>query len=216
MLLAVDGVAAHKSPPMEASRVRTGMAGWYRRLRSFKLSLLAALSMSVWPAAAQDAELWLYTCDHFLGSACLRLPNFMSVSYEVPTGFGLHQVSAKSGMSLTLYEGDARSRSISEDAPSLSFSADGREVTGYHQSKGTGREVVDVVVLQGGSGKGAVHLHVLIESEAQRADAARVLAGFRPCRLRISRRETTQSCPRVSSIGERLAAWLMASKVDDG
>lgn len=48
---------AETSPPMEASRARTGMAGWYRRHRSFKLSLLAALGMSVWPAAAQDAEL---------------------------------------------------------------------------------------------------------------------------------------------------------------
>lgn len=207
---------AGTSPPMEASRVRTDMAGLYRRLRSFKLSLLVALSMSVWPAAAQDAKLWLYTCDHFLGSACLRLPNFMSVSYEVPADFGLHQVSAESGMSLTLYEGDARSRSISDDPPSLSFSADGRVVTGYQQSQGTGREVVDVVVLQGGSGKGAVHMHVVIESEAQRADAARVLSGFRPCRLRISRRMARQACPRVSGIGERMAAWLMASKVDGG
>lgn len=57
MLLAVNGIAADKSPPMEASRVRTGMAGWNRRLRSSRLSLLDALSMSVWPAAAQDAEL---------------------------------------------------------------------------------------------------------------------------------------------------------------
>ncbi|MBD8642616.1 hypothetical protein IFT63_03300 [Stenotrophomonas sp. CFBP 13724] len=172
--------------------------------------------MSVWPAAAKDAKLWLYSCDHFPGSACPRLPNFMSVSYEVPTGFGIHQVSAKSGMSLTLYEGDARSRSISDDAPSLSFSADGRVVTGYQQSQGTGWEVVDVVVLQGGSGKGAVHMHVVIESEAERADAARVLSGFRPFRLRISCWEATQSCLRVNSIGERMVAWLMASKVDDG
>lgn len=51
-------------------------------------------------------------------------------------------------------------------------------------------------------------MHVVIESEAQRADAARVLSGFRPCRFRISRREATQACPRVSSIGERMAAWL--------
>lgn len=193
-----------KSQSMRGSR-------FPRAAKRYAWSIVAMLMIGS-PASAQDAELWLYPCDYSLGSACIRLPNFMEISYEVPADFGLHIVSSKAGMSLTMYEGDAHSLGSSATSPSISFSDGGRTVSGYLSSPGEGQEVVDVVVLSANSRMGAIHIHADVADENKRADVAKVLSGFRLCKFRKTSRSSTTVCPRESAMGERLAAWLKEHK----
>ncbi|MDR6093894.1 hypothetical protein QE373_001191 [Stenotrophomonas sp. SORGH_AS321] len=189
-----------KTKPMQAAR-------FGRVTRRHAWTFFTALLIGA-PAAAQDARLWRYPCDYSFRSACIRLPDFMIVSYEVPADFGLHTVTSKAGMSMIIYEGDAHSLDGSITNPSISFSDRGRTVSGYLSSPSAGKKVLDVVVLRGNSRNGAIHIHADVADERKRVDAANVLSGFRVCEFRNSRRLNTGVCPRESSIGERLAEWL--------
>src|ERR1700754_2112459 len=56
---------------------------------------------------ATEQKLWLYPCDVYMSSSCMRLPSGMSASYEVPAEYGIYTVHASGKDLVSIYAGAA-------------------------------------------------------------------------------------------------------------
>ncbi len=82
-----------------------GLAGYAERTTDRsgdRMLSWIALTLAMGPA-----NLWSYSCDHFLYGACVRVPTGMSVTYEAPVDSGLHLIRHDSKEVALIYEGDA-------------------------------------------------------------------------------------------------------------
>jgi len=173
-------------------------------------SLMCLLALVPASAFAQDAELWGYSCDHFLFGACLRIPAGMEATHSVPADFGFHVIKRDDREVLTVYEGDAPQRPAADRVPNLSFKAPGYRVSGFRTADAA-RARYDVYVDSDRKGVMSIHLSGTVGDASQRNELAAALGGFRVCSFRQSRSDQTLTCPRRSAWGAQLAQWLESS-----
>ncbi len=164
-----------------------------------------ALTLSMGPA-----NLWSYSCDHFLYGACMRVPTGMSVTYEAPVDFGLHRIRHEGREVALIYEGDAPEKPASGSTPDLRFADGGYVVSGYARAEG-GSTRYDVYVRPGSSGAGSLHIRGSAATSDELASLAAVVGGLRICNFQQSKRSQTLTCPRHAEWGPRLSEWVMRS-----
>ncbi|MEX1829274.1 hypothetical protein [Luteibacter sp. CQ10] len=156
---------------------------------------------------AASQALWGYPCDVFMSAACLRLPNDMSISYEVPADFGIYTVSRSGEAFLSIYVGSAP-RLPDLARASLKLDAKGYKIRGFHSTV-QDKERLDVIVLPTEKGGDVVHLFARL-SEDKRDAIAMVVAGLRLCS-----RPTPElvRCPLLSEPGKEIADWVRAQRL---
>lgn len=161
-----------------------------------------ALTLAMGPA-----NLWSYSCDHFLYGACVRVPTGMSVTYEAPVDSGLHLIRHDSKEVALIYEGDAPEKPAGS-TPDLRFTDGGYAVSGYVRSEEHSTRY-DVYVRPGSSGAGSLHIRGSAATADELASLAAVVGGFRVCNFQQSKRAQTLTCPRRAEWGQRLSEWVM-------
>ena len=165
------------------------------------IAVLAPLSSS-----AQDANLWAYSCDHFLHGACLRIPSGMSVNYEAPADFGLHRVQVEGREVVLVYEGDAPGRRPADTQADLKLTAPGYQLYAFKVSEGKSVRY-DLHVSSAKSEVMPLHLVARTTGAVEQAALAAVLGGFRVCSFKRNRTDQTLVCPRRSMWGQALSEW---------
>ncbi|CRD46023.1 hypothetical protein BN126310140 [Stenotrophomonas thermophila] len=100
-----------------------GLAGYAERTTDRsgdRMLSWIALTLAMGPA-----NLWSYSCDHFLYGARVRVPTGMSVTYEAPVDFGLHRIRRDGRDVALIYEGDAPEKPVPGSTPDLRFTDGG-------------------------------------------------------------------------------------------
>lgn len=158
-------------------------------------------------AYGQEATLWAYSCDHFLHGACLRVPTGMSISYESPADFGIHEVLKDQRRVLLVYEGDAPQPPSPGSSIDLKLTLPGYQLSGYRTAEGDSTRY-DIFVTPDRSGAMPLHLIGTATSASQRKDLAAAVGGFRVCSFKRNHSNQTLTCPRQSVWGKPLAEWV--------
>lgn len=175
-----------------------------------RLSGVMALAAAIVPipASAQDGGAWAYSCDHFLYGACLSVPTGMSVSYESPADFGIHEVLKDQRSVLLVYEGDAPQPPGPGFSIDLKMSLPGYQLSGYRTAEGESTRY-DIFVTPDRSGAMPLHLIATATDASQRKDLAAAVGGFRVCSFKRNHSSQTLTCPRQSTWGKPLAEWVV-------
>ena len=158
-------------------------------------------------AYGQEATLWAYSCDHFLHGACLRVPTGMSISYESPADFGIHEVLKDQRRVLLVYEGDAPQPPSPGSSIDLKLTLPGYQLSGYRTAEGDSTRY-DIFVTPDRSGAMPLHLIGTATGASQRKDLAAAVGGFRVCSFKRNHSNQTLTCPRQSVWGKPLAEWV--------
>ncbi|MCW6027776.1 hypothetical protein K4043_07100 [Stenotrophomonas sp. SRS1] len=158
-------------------------------------------------ASAQDGGVWAYSCDHFLYGACLRVPTGMSISYESPADFGIHEVLKEQRRVLLVYEGDAPQPPSPGSSIDLKLTLPDYQLSGYRTAEGDSTRY-DIFVKPGRSGVMPLHLIGTATGASQRKDLAAAVGSFRVCSFKRNHSSQTLTCPRQSVWGKPLAEWV--------
>lgn len=158
-------------------------------------------------AYGQEANLWGYSCDHFLYGACLRVPTGMSVSYDSPADFGIHDVLEDQRSVLLVYEGDAPQQPSPGSSIDLKLTLPGYQLSGYRTPDGDSTRY-DIFVKPDRSGGMPLHLIATAAGASQRKALAAAVSGFRVCSFKRNHSSQTLTCPRQSAWGKPLAEWV--------
>lgn len=159
-------------------------------------------------SAAQDRDLWSYSCDHFLFGACVRLPSGTSAGQVVPSDFSLHDVRRDGRQIMTIYEGDAPARVPSSASPEIELIGNGYSLQGFRDTVGTTTRY-NVYVKFPRKSDMSIHISGEVGSEAEKDGLARTIGGFRICRFKVGRTEQALVCPRRAEWGPQLAEWII-------
>lgn len=171
-----------------------------------KLCILCCIVLTA-PAVVQAASqsLWSYPCDVIMSAGCLRLPNDMSITYQVPADFGIYTVDHSGKRLLSIYAGSAPRLPVGLGRPSLTLDSKGAHITAFHSIVGGERRLDIVMAPRKGDGD-TIHLFAGV-SDGNREAIAMVVAGLRLC----GRPAPGQfQCPMTSDVGKALAGWVWA------
>ncbi len=169
------------------------------------IGLVASL-VGVASARANEQQLWRYPCDVMLPEACFRLPNGMSVTYEVPADSGIYAVQQAGKDVVTLYAGQAPDRSKFSGAPVLVLDSRAHRLEVF-VTPDEGRLRMDLLISPKKKGGALVHAFGFIDRGNATA-IAYALSGLRPCTRQA--RESTR-CSTESSWGEELSTLIRSS-----
>lgn len=158
-------------------------------------------------ACGQEAAIWGHSCDHLLYGACLRVPAGMSISYESPADFGIHDVLKDQRSVLLVYEGDAPQPPSPGSSIDLKLTLPGYQLSGYRTAEGDSTRY-DIFVKPDRSGVMPLHLIGTATGASQRKDLAAAVGGFRVCSFKRNHSSQTLTCPRQSVWGKPLAEWV--------
>lgn len=167
------------------------------------MAIVGICTLALGNVRAGDQKVWLYPCDVYMSVSCIRLPNGMSVSYEVPVDFGLYTVKS-SGMNLvSVYIGSAPR--LPSGVPSLKLTSPDVRLTGFLGQR-DGKHTLDIIITPRRKSVATTHLFATF-ADSQRSDVASVASSLRAC-LRPSKEELW--CPSESEWGATIEEWLNA------
>lgn len=150
---------------------------------------------------ATEQKLWLYPCDVYISSSCMRLPTGMSASYEVPADYGIYTVRASGKDLISIYAGAAPD--VPGGSPSIKLDSSVATLRGFIK-RDNGLNKVDLVISPRDDHASTVHVFALF-SDDERSDVARIVSSIRACR-KPDREESW--CPKESPWGEALRNWI--------
>lgn len=161
------------------------------------INTLTALSS----VRASDQKVWLYPCDVYMSVSCIRLPNGMSVSYEVPADSGIYTVKSSGKDLASVYIGSAPR--LPSGVPSLKLTSADAKLTGFLGQR-DGEHTLDIVIIPERKGIATTHFFASF-ADSQRSDVVTVASSLRACRKPS---KEALWCPSESEWGAKIAEWL--------
>jgi hypothetical protein len=150
---------------------------------------------------AAEKDLWKYPCDVYMSSACMRLPNDMSVSYHVPADFGIYTVQSSGKDILSVYVGMAPQ--LPAGVPSIKLDSSIATMSGFLERRGDLIRA-DIVIASKSREVDTVHVFTSY-SEDQRAAVAAIVSSLRACQMRG---KEDLRCPQESPWGKAMEDWI--------
>lgn len=140
-----------------------------------------------------------------MNTGCLRLPENMAVTYEVPADYGIYTFKSGETIIMSAYMGNAPRLPNTKAALELTSKEADAHV---FSSQRDGETRLDVIIAPRDDKRMRLHLFAPYSS-AQRSNVAQVLAGLRAC-LKPSREKMI--CSAESAWGQQLSEFVDSTR----